>query len=50
MFAYSKWLWKVPLVFTANYTTRSLELLRQNDFLGRPENRVLIELTGPLLS
>ena len=50
MFAYSKWLWKVPLVFTANYTTRNLELLRQNDFLGRPENRVLIELAGPLLS
>ena len=50
MSAYSKWLWKVPLVFTANYTTRNLELLRQNDFLGRPENRVLIELAGPLLS
>ena len=49
MFAYSKWLWKVPLVFTANYTTRNLDLLQRNDFLGRPENRVLIELSGPLL-
>ena len=44
MFAYSKWLWKVPLVFTANYTTRSRELLQNNDFLGRAENRVLVEL------
>ena len=49
MFAYSKWLWKVPLVFTANYTTRNLDLLQRNDCLGRPENRVLIELSGPLL-
>ena len=47
--AYSKWLWKVPLVFTANYTTRNLDLLQRNDFLGGPENRVLIELSGPLL-
>ena len=44
MFAYSKWLWKVPLVFTANYTTRSRELLQTNDFLGRAENRVVVEL------
>lgn len=45
-YAYSKWLWRVPVVVTANYTTRNRDLLEQNDFLGNPENRVVVERSG----
>lgn len=46
-YAYSKWLWKVPIVVTANYTTRNLDLLQENDFLGNSGNRVLVEHVAP---
>ena len=46
-YAFSKWLWKVPVVVTANYTTRNLNLLNDNDFLANVGNRVLVELTAP---
>ena len=46
-YAYKKWLWKVPIVATANYTTRNLDLLRDNDFLANEGNRVLVERLAP---
>ena len=45
--AYEKWLWRVPVVFTANYTTRNRELLQSNDFLGNQDNRVVVTRTAP---
>ena len=45
--AYQKWLWRVSVVFTADYTTRSRELLESNDFLGNSENRVVVTRVGP---
>ena len=44
--AYQKWLWKVPVVVTANYTTRNRDLLEKNDFLANPENRVVVTRTA----
>ena len=46
-YAYTKWIWKIPIVATANYTTRNLDLLRSNDFLGNGGNRVLVERVAP---
>ena len=45
--AFSKWLWRVPVVITANYTTRNRDLLQNNDFLGNSDNRVVVERTSP---
>ena len=45
--AFSLWLWKVPVVVTANYTTKNRSLLDTNDFLANTDNRVLVELTAP---
>ena len=45
-YAFSKWLWRVPVVVTANYTTKNRDLLEQNDFLSNSDNRVLVERTG----
>lgn len=39
-------LYAVPIVVTANYSTKSLELLETDDFLGKPENRVLVHFKG----
>ena len=41
--AYTKWLHRVPIVVTANYTTKHRELLYDDDFLGHPQNRTLVE-------
>ena len=46
-YAFSKWLWRVPVVVTANYTTRNRDLLEQNDFLANKDNRVVVERTAP---
>lgn len=46
-YAYSKWLWRVPVVVTANYTTKHRELLEENDFLANADNRVLVHRTAP---
>ena len=40
--AYKKWLWRVPLVVTANLTTKNPQLLESDDFLGLPDNRVVV--------
>ena len=36
-------LWRVPVVATANFTTKNRQLLEADDFLGNPDNRVLVE-------
>ena len=41
--AYFKWLWRVPIIITANFTTRNRKLLDSDDFLGNLGNRVLVE-------
>ena len=41
--SYSRWLWKVPVVITANFTTLNRDLLDSDDFLGNPENRVRVD-------
>jgi hypothetical protein len=41
--AFFKWLWRVPLVVTANYTTKSRELLQTDDFLANTDNRTVVE-------
>jgi hypothetical protein len=46
-YAFEKWLWRVPVVVTANYTTKNRDLLEHNDFLGNPDNRVLVHRTAP---
>ena len=40
--AYTKDLFAVPVVVTANYTTANRDMLHDNDWLKLPENRVLI--------
>ena len=45
-YRYERWLWRVPVVVTANYTTKNRELLSTDDFLGNVENRVLVERGG----
>ena len=40
--AFSKWLWRVPVVATANLTTKNRDLLDHNDFLANPDNRVVV--------
>ena len=42
-YAFSKWLWRVPVGVTANYTTANRDLLETNDFLGNSDNRVVVE-------
>jgi hypothetical protein len=44
--AYTKWLHRVPVVVTANFTTKNRHLLDEDDFLGNTDNRVLVNRTG----
>ena len=46
--SYVKWLHRVPIVVTANYTTANRQLLDIDDFLGNRANRVLLAIDGPL--
>ena len=46
-YAFSKWLWRVPVVVTANFTTRNRDLLEANDFLYNANNRVVVERAAP---
>ena len=46
-YAYNRYLYKIPMVVTINYSTSGRELLHEDDFLGNPKNRVLFELKGP---
>ena len=43
--AYSKYLYRVPIACSINYSTRNLDFLESNDFLGNDRNRVLMKLT-----
>ena len=45
--AYEKNMYRVPIAVTANRTTRNLHYLTDNDFLGKAENRVLVEFPLP---
>jgi len=42
--AYKRYLYKIPMVVTVNYSTTGLDLLHRDDFLGKEQNRVLFEL------
>ena len=44
---YTKWLHRVPVVVTANFSTRNRGLPESDDFLGNPENRVVVETKRP---
>ena len=46
--SYAKWLHRVLIVVTANYTTANRQLLDIDDFLGNRANRVLLAIDGPL--
>jgi len=46
-YAFSKWLWRVPVVVTANFTTKNRALLETSDFLANTDNRVLVTRTAP---
>ena len=41
--SFTKYLFRVPIVVTINYTTRNLKLLETSDFLSKPENRVVLQ-------
>jgi len=41
-YSFSRNLFATPIVVTINYTTKHLEYLEQNDFLGNAGNRVLV--------
>lgn len=45
--SYQKWLYRIPIVVTCNFTTENLELLLTDDFLGHPENRILLRREAP---
>ena len=40
---YTKYLFRIPTVVTINFTTRNLDYLDHNDWLSKPQNRVLIK-------
>ena len=42
--AFRRWLYRVPFVATANYSTANLEYLRAHDWLSKPDNCVVLEL------
>ena len=44
---YTKWLHRVPIVVTANFSTRNRQLLDEDDFLGHPDNRVVVSRSAP---
>ena len=41
--SFTKWLFKVPVAVTCNYSTKNLEYLTENDFLGKVANRVVVD-------
>ena len=41
--AFTKWLWKIPMVLTINYSTKHLDYLENHDWLKLPTNRVLVK-------
>ena len=45
--AFRRWLYRVPFVATANYSTANLEYLRTHDWLKKADNCVVVELHRP---
>jgi len=45
--SYSKWLHRIPIVVTANFSTKNLNLLEDDDFLGNPDNRTVTRRGAP---
>ena len=45
--AYQKWLFRIPVVITINFSTANLEMLLTHDWLGKPGNRALA-VVGPV--
>ena len=45
--AYAKYLFALPTVITANFSTRNRHLLHEDDWLACPTNRVVVEWQGP---
>ena len=43
---YYKYLFKIPLVATCNFSTQNLGLLDTHDWLGKPQNRVVVHFQG----
>jgi hypothetical protein len=41
--SYRKYLFRIPVVVTINWSTRNLDFLQQHDWLKRPDNCVLLE-------
>ena len=41
--SFTKWLFKVPVAVTCNYSTKNLAYLTDNDFLGNVANRVVVD-------
>ena len=41
--AFERWLFKVPLVATVNFSTSNLDMLETDDFLSCSKNRVVVE-------
>ena len=47
--AFQRWMYRVPFVATANYSTENLEFLRTHDWLKKTDNCVVVELlTSPV--
>lgn len=40
---YTKYLFKIPTVVTINFTTKNRSYLQSNDWLSKPQNRVVLE-------
>ena len=40
--AFKKYLFAVPIIATANYSTANLGLLEQHDWLGNKDNRIVV--------
>ena len=43
---YSKYLFKVPIVATANYSTKNLNFLEIHDWLSKPGNRTVVHFSS----
>ena len=44
--AFTKYLFAVPIVVTANYSTAHLDYLENHDWLGKELNRVVVHMQG----
>jgi len=45
--AFFRWMWRIPVVVTANRTTKNWQLLDSDDFLGNQANRVVVDFAAP---